>query len=77
MVEGTEFDSPRELLTLTYWVLNISVGISFIIALVTDAMSRPLDGGAPRLMGLIIIGVLALVWVWLSSLGKEALREMT
>jgi len=64
-------------LRVTYWVLTYSVMIAILIALVTDAMNHPHNGGAPRLMGLIIIGVMALVWVWLSRLGKEALGEMS
>ena len=72
----TEFESPRELLRIVFWVLAYGIGLVFIIAILTDAISRPLDGGAPRLVGLILIGVMAIVWIRLTSLGKEALREM-
>ena len=68
--------TENKYLRIVYWALFYGLGLVFIIALVTDAMSHPHNGGAPRLVGLIIIGAMALVWIRLTTMGKEALREM-
>ncbi len=68
--------ADNQYLRIVYRTLAYGLGIIFVIALGTEAMSLPYNGGVPRLFGVILIGGLAIVWVWVASLGKEALREM-
>jgi len=58
---------------LAFWVLAYGIGAVFIMALVTDYMHGGHSMSSPRLGGLVLIGTMALVWVWLT--GKKWRRE--
>ena len=49
----------------TYRILGYAIGFIFIIALISDVLDGPPSRMGPRIVGLIIIGVEALVWAWL------------
>jgi len=53
-------------LRLVYRVLDYSIGVIILVALITDAMG-PHSKVPSRIVVLILIGIEALVWVWLSK----------